>query len=87
MPKSVSVYLDDQDIKVLDRLAKSERRSRSAMVGELIRRYAQIAQIEGLDQHPLFRSFSSRQLDQFLKEDRKTATKERAAYRKLLGLS
>ncbi len=86
MPKSVSVYLDDQDIHVLDRLARSERRSRSAMVSELIRRYAQMASIEGINQHPLFRSFSSEQLAEFLKEDGKTSASELSSFRKHLGL-
>ena len=87
MSKSVSVYLDDRDIEVLDRLARSERRSRSAMVSELIRRYGRIVQAEGLTQHPLFRSFGSGQLAQFVKEDRKSSAKELSGYRKLLGLT
>jgi hypothetical protein len=76
MPRSVSLYLDDKDIAILDRLTRTERRSRSAMVGELIRRYAQIAEAEGLERHPLFRSFSAAELAQFLREDRKTSKQE-----------
>ena len=87
MPKSVSVYLDDRDVEALDNLARNERRSRSAMVSELIRRYLQFTQAGDLEEHPLFRPLSSRQLDEFLNEDRVIPPGELTAYRKLLGLS
>jgi hypothetical protein len=87
MSRSVSVYLDDGDIRMLDRLAKAERRSRSAMVSELIRRHMLPSPPEELDRNPLFRSYTSSQLAGFLREDRKTSAQEIAEYRKLLGLS
>jgi hypothetical protein len=68
-------------------MAKAERRSRSAMMTELIRRYARIAREQQIEDHPLVRSFSDEELDDFLKEDRKASPKSAAKYRKLLGLT
>lgn len=86
MGKTISVYVDDQNLSALDRLAKSERRSRSSMLGEVIRRYIQ--QISGADEenNPYFRSFTSRELNEFLKEDGKIPPRKIKEYRKKLGL-
>lgn len=77
MGKTISIYVDDQDLSFLDRLAKSERRSRSAMLGEVIRRYLAMENT---------RSYTSRELERFLKEDKKVSAKEINAFRKKLGL-
>jgi hypothetical protein len=87
MPRTCGVYLAEQEIKLLDRLAKVERRSRSAMLREIIRRYTAFTAGQPIEQHPLFRDFAPSQLAQFLAEDRPTSSRHLAAYRKLLGLS
>ena len=87
MAKSVSVYMEDQELAMLDRLAEEENRSRSAMLGEILRRYASIAESQHLREHPLFRKLSPQRLAAFLEEDRKTSADEVATYRRLLELT
>ena len=86
MGKTISVYVDDRNLSVLDRLAKTERRSRSSMLGEVIRRYVGEVAGETARKNPYFRSYSSRELNEFLKEDRKVPAKKLKTYRNKLGL-
>jgi predicted transcriptional regulator len=83
MAKNVSVYLDEKELRTLDRLAKSERRSRSGMVGEIIRRYAGLLRMDAIADRPLVRTFSLARLDEFLKEDAKISDADLAAVRNL----
>ena len=86
MAKSISVYLKDKEIAALDRMARSERRSRSAMLGEVIRRYAKPGSGRRPERHPFFRDFTNQELDAFLKEDAKVSLKAIQHTRKRLGL-
>ena len=86
MAKTISVYLNDGEIATLDRMARSERRSRSAMLGEVIRRYAGSGRRRRPEQHPFFRDFTHRELDGFLKEDAKVPPRTIRSARKRLGL-
>ncbi len=87
MGKSVSIYVDDQELEILDRLAKEESRSRSAMLGEVLRRYASLSEGRSLRSHPLFRDFSSEQLSSFLDEDGRVPAEDVAALRRSFGLT
>lgn len=84
MGKTISVYVNDQDLSMLDRMAKAERRSRSAMLSEVIRRYMTVG--ENTRSSSLSRSFTARELDEFLEEDRKVSAKDIKAFRKRMGL-
>jgi predicted transcriptional regulator len=86
MAKSVSVYLEDRELKALDRLAKAERRSRSAMMGEVIRRYEELMKVKGAKANPLVREYTDEELEAFLREDRKVSPQEVSEFRKIFGL-
>jgi hypothetical protein len=86
MGKNISIYLDEKELAVVDRMARKERRSRSSMIAEVIRRYASLAKQREIEKDPIFRTFSDEEIEGWLREDRKISPGEAARYRKLLGL-
>lgn len=69
MPRQVRFVLEERDIAVLDYLAKSECRTRSEMLGEILRRYEVLTRLPLLEDNPMVRSFTDQELKEFIKED------------------
>lgn len=86
MPRQVRFVLEERDIAVLDDLARSGRRTRSAMLGEILRRYEVLTRLPSLEETPLVRNFTDEDLAGFIREDAQTDEELVCRSRRLFGL-